>query len=49
MDKISQIEFDPKHIVFPNKINEIKFHGSLEEFKKYLPELYEKMQKEPKT
>jgi hypothetical protein len=26
--------------------NEFKFHGTLEEFKKYLPELYEKMMKE---
>jgi hypothetical protein len=27
--------------VLPEK-NEFKFHGTLEEFKKYLPEMYEK-------
>ncbi len=31
--------------VLPEK-NEFRFHGTLEEFKKYMPELYEKMVKD---
>jgi len=31
--------------VKPDTSNQIRFHGSLEEFKKYMPELYEKMEK----
>jgi hypothetical protein len=29
--------------VIPDRSNQIRFHGTMEEFKRYLPELYEKM------
>lgn len=32
-----------EEVCLPDKSNEFKFHGTMEEFKKYLPELYEKM------
>lgn len=35
--------------VKPDTSNEFKFNGTLEEFKKYLPELYEKIMKERKS
>lgn len=38
-----EILFDENHVVKPNTENEIKFHGTLEELKKYLPELYNKL------
>ena len=40
---MNQIEFSPNDAVLPDKSNEIKFSGTLEELKKYLPELYEQI------
>lgn len=34
--------FKPNDDVVLPENNEFKFHGSIEEFKKYLPEMYEK-------
>lgn len=40
---IDKFALDDKNIVLPDTSNEIRFHGILEEFKKYLPEFYEKI------
>ena len=37
---------DNETIVLPDTSNIIRFNGTMEEFKKYLPELYEKLKKE---
>jgi len=47
VDKEQMIEFltASTEPVLPVK-NEFRFHGTIEEFKKYMPELYEKMVKD---
>jgi hypothetical protein len=43
MSEANEINFDENHCVLPDQSNEIRFHGTLEEFKKYMPELYKKL------
>jgi len=45
---LSETYWNSPETLKPDTSNEIRFHGIMEEFKKYLPELYEKMKKEEK-
>lgn len=44
IENVKCISCDYENIVIPEE-NEFKFHGTMEELKKYLPELYEKLVK----
>lgn len=43
---MNSLKFEDNDVVYPDTSNEYRFHGTMEEFKKYMPELYDKMIKE---